>query len=69
MAEEIRRRHRAARALPGDALAAAAVGGVKYLRGLIRLKRIYNFDAPCIFLHHLLSISLHFVEFLCILWN
>jgi hypothetical protein len=27
------------------------------------------FDAPCLFLHHLLSISLHFVAFLCIFWN
>jgi hypothetical protein len=24
------------------------------------------FDAPCLFLHHLLSVSLHFVAFLCI---
>jgi hypothetical protein len=27
------------------------------------------FDAPCLFLHHLLSVSLHFVAFLCIFWN
>jgi hypothetical protein len=27
------------------------------------------FDAPCLFLHHLLSISLHFVAFLCIFRN
>jgi hypothetical protein len=26
-------------------------------------------DAPCLFLHHLLSVSLHFVAFLCIFWN
>jgi hypothetical protein len=27
------------------------------------------FDAPCLFLHHLLSVSLHFVAFLCIFQN
>jgi hypothetical protein len=27
------------------------------------------FDAPCLFLHHLLSVSLHFIAFLCIFWN
>jgi hypothetical protein len=27
------------------------------------------FDAPCLFLHHLLSISLHFMARLCIFWN
>jgi hypothetical protein len=27
------------------------------------------FDAPCLFLHHLLSVSLHFMAFLCIFWN
>jgi hypothetical protein len=27
------------------------------------------FDAPCLFLHHLLSVSLHFVAFLCIFRN
>jgi hypothetical protein len=27
------------------------------------------FDAPCLFLHHLLSVLLHFVAFLCIFWN
>jgi hypothetical protein len=27
------------------------------------------FDAPCLFLHHLLSISLHFVALLCIFRN
>jgi hypothetical protein len=27
------------------------------------------FDAPCFFLHHLLSVSLHFVAFLCIFRN
>jgi ribonuclease HI len=25
--------------------------------------------APCLFLHHLFSVSLHFVTFLCIFWN
>jgi hypothetical protein len=27
------------------------------------------FDAPCLFLHHLLSVSLHLVAFLCIFQN
>jgi hypothetical protein len=27
------------------------------------------FDAPCLFLHHLLSVLLHFVAFLCIFQN
>jgi hypothetical protein len=27
------------------------------------------FDAPCLFIHHLLCILLHFVVFLCIFWN
>jgi hypothetical protein len=27
------------------------------------------FDAPYLFLHHLLSVSLHFVALLCIFWN
>jgi hypothetical protein len=27
------------------------------------------FDAPCLFLHHLLSVLLHFVAFLCIFRN
>jgi hypothetical protein len=27
------------------------------------------FDAPCLFLHHLLSVSLYFVVFLYIFWN
>jgi hypothetical protein len=27
------------------------------------------FNAPCLFLNHFLSVSLHFVEFLCIFWN
>jgi hypothetical protein len=27
------------------------------------------FDTPCLFLHHLLSVSLHSVVFLCIFWN
>jgi hypothetical protein len=27
------------------------------------------FDASCLFLHHLLSVLLHFVAFLCIFWN
>jgi hypothetical protein len=27
------------------------------------------FDAPCLFLHHLLYVLLHFMEFLCIFWN
>jgi hypothetical protein len=27
------------------------------------------FEAPCLFLHHLLSVLLHFVAFLCIFWN
>jgi hypothetical protein len=27
------------------------------------------FDAPCLFLHRLLSVLLHFVAFLCIFWN
>jgi hypothetical protein len=27
------------------------------------------FDAPCLFLHHFLSVSLHFVTLLCIFWN
>jgi hypothetical protein len=27
------------------------------------------FDAPCLFMHHLLCVLLHFVAFLCILWN
>jgi hypothetical protein len=35
---------------------------------LIRLKSII-FDAPCLFLHHLLSVSLHFVALLCIFRN
>jgi hypothetical protein len=27
------------------------------------------FDAPCLFIHHLLCVLLHFVAFLCIFWN
>jgi hypothetical protein len=27
------------------------------------------FDAPCLFLHHLLCVLLHFMVFLCIFWN
>jgi hypothetical protein len=27
------------------------------------------FDAPCLFMHHLLCVLLHFVAFLCIFWN
>jgi hypothetical protein len=27
------------------------------------------FDAPCLFIHHLLCVWLHFVAFLCIFWN
>jgi hypothetical protein len=27
------------------------------------------FDAPCLFLHHLLCVLLQFVTFLCIFWN
>jgi hypothetical protein len=27
------------------------------------------FDAPCLFIHHLLCVLLHFVTFLCIFWN
>jgi hypothetical protein len=27
------------------------------------------FDAPCLFLHHLPCVSLHFVAFLCDFWN
>jgi hypothetical protein len=27
------------------------------------------FEAPCLFLHHFLSVLLHFVAFLCIFWN
>jgi hypothetical protein len=27
------------------------------------------FDAPCLFLHYLFSVSLHFMAFLCIFWN
>jgi hypothetical protein len=27
------------------------------------------FDAPCLFIHHLLCVLLHFVVFLCIFWN
>jgi hypothetical protein len=27
------------------------------------------FDAPCLFLHYLPNVSLHFVAFLCIFWN
>jgi hypothetical protein len=27
------------------------------------------FDAPCLFLHHLPNVSLHFVALLCIFWN
>jgi hypothetical protein len=27
------------------------------------------FDAPCLFLHHLLSVSLYFMAFLCIFRN
>jgi hypothetical protein len=27
------------------------------------------FDAPCLFIHHLLCDLLHFVAFLCIFWN
>jgi hypothetical protein len=27
------------------------------------------FDAPCLFIHHLLWVLLHFVAFLCIFWN
>jgi hypothetical protein len=36
---------------------------------LIRLKRIYTFYAPCLFIHHLLCVLLHFVAFLCIFRN
>jgi hypothetical protein len=36
---------------------------------LIPLQRIYNFDAPCLFLHHLPNVSLHFVALLCIFRN
>jgi hypothetical protein len=27
------------------------------------------FNAPCLFIHHLLWVLLHFVAFLCIFWN
>jgi hypothetical protein len=27
------------------------------------------FDAPCLFIHYLLCVLLHFVAFLCIFWN
>jgi hypothetical protein len=27
------------------------------------------FDAPCLFMHHLLCVLLYFVAFLCIFWN
>jgi hypothetical protein len=27
------------------------------------------FDAPCLFIYHLLCVLLHFVAFLCIFWN
>jgi hypothetical protein len=27
------------------------------------------FDAPCLFIHHLLCVLLHFMAFLCIFWN
>jgi hypothetical protein len=27
------------------------------------------FDAPCLFLHHLPNVSLHFMAFLCDFWN
>jgi hypothetical protein len=27
------------------------------------------FDAPCLFMYHLLCVLLHFVAFLCIFWN
>jgi hypothetical protein len=27
------------------------------------------FDAPCLFMHHLLCVLLHFMAFLCIFWN
>jgi hypothetical protein len=27
------------------------------------------FDAPCLFIHHLLCVLFHFVAFLCIFWN
>jgi hypothetical protein len=30
---------------------------------VIRLKRIYNFDTPCLFIHHFLCVLLHFVTF------
>ena len=36
---------------------------------LIRLQRIYIFDALCLFLHHLPNVSLHFVALLCIFRN
>jgi hypothetical protein len=41
----------------------------KQLGRLIRLKRIYNFDAPCLFLHHLPTVPLHFMALLCIFQN
>jgi hypothetical protein len=40
--------------------------GVALALAVIRLKRIHNFDAPYLFLHHLLSVLLHFVALLCI---
>jgi hypothetical protein len=27
------------------------------------------FDAPCLFIHHLLCVLLHFMAYLCIFWN
>jgi hypothetical protein len=38
--------------------------GVKLGNHLIKI-----FDAPCLFIHHLLCVLLHFVAFLCIFWN
>jgi hypothetical protein len=36
---------------------------------VIRLQRIYNFLCSMLVLHHLTTVSLHFVALLCIFWN
>jgi hypothetical protein len=45
-------------------------GGSWILNGIWYVSNVsIIFDAPCLFLHHLPNVSLHFVALLCIFWN
>jgi hypothetical protein len=37
--------------------------------GMLDTSQTYLFDAPCLFIDHLLCVLLHFVAFLYIFWN